>query len=760
MGLIDNIKRAFGSSRPAEHDTSYVAASIRLSDEVSSSTRVTINAIDYARVSRAITGSIYNAAMIMAMECASQPIKLYRVAGASKTGKARKIGRKTSKFLRGKGMIRPSAKAVSLAGEEEIEEVYEHPVLDLLADPDPVTTSSDFFTLLYWYREVAGKCFIWMGEKIKGRPSGLYILHPQYTVPQLSSTEYITGYKYGRETTRPVEYAVEDVIYSRYAPDPFRPWDAMSWLSSVELYGDMENAALVSEIARWKNGGLPGTILKVPQSWTDTQCKQAEAAIKANGGPLKSGRALVLKDAELIQSQSKPHEMGYIAGLEQAEKAIYRAAGIPEAMWKLNDANLASAKTASPQFLRSAYGRMKRVAEDFTEYLLPMYGETGMWFGYENPVTEDAESDSALLDRGWNSGYVYLNEARAALDLDPVEEEQDTLGKATPVANNPFGGVFNANQPKSEVQTGGGGDNGQPGDGGAPDTGTAGNTADVANDPNGQGKGSAPGARYKAGRVELIAVPRWGALDGCGCGKAHKAGPADDVEQSMFRAVQAWAEDALKRGIAGIQPDGTFNLSAMASNELQALLNQAITAAFEQGAVSMIAEAGVDTEPLTSQAARDYIQSYQFDLVSGITETMADQMRTTIDAGLEQGKTINQIQQELVDKVPEVSMARAETIARTETARASQNGALEQAKELGFEGKQWLLSGNPCGLCEGAAAALAGTTTPINEPFFAAGTTIAGTDGKVYTLARPVMAACELHPNCNCTHTTVQEVAE
>ena len=226
----------------------------------------------------------------------------------------------------------------------------------------------------------------------------------------------------------------------------------------------------------------------------------------------------------------------------------------------------------------------------------------------------------------------------------------------------------------------------------------------------------------------------------------------------MFRAVQAWAEDALKRGISGIQADGTFNLSAMASSELQSLLNQAITAAFQQGAVSMIAEAGVDTAPLTSQAARDYIASYQFDLVSGITETMADQMRTTIDAGLEQGKTINQIQQELTDKVPEVSLARAENIARTETARASQNGALAQADELGFEGKQWLISGNPCGLCEGAAAALAGTVTPIKEPYFNAGDTIAGTDGKVYTLSRPIMAACELHPQCNCLSTTVQEM--
>ena len=172
----------------------------------------------------------------------------------------------------------------------------------------------------------------------------------------------------------------------------------------------------------------------------------------------------------------------------------------------------------------------------------------------------------------------------------------------------------------------------------------------------------------------------------------------------------------------------------------------------------MTAQYAPDSEPLTSEAARQYIADYNFDLVKGVTETMADQMRTTIDAGLEQGKTINEIQQELTDKIPEVSLNRAEVIARTETSRAYQHGSLKQAEELGFDSKEWLLSGNPCGLCEGANNAVAGKKVPIGQPFFKAGDTIAGTDGKAYTMTRPVMTASDVHPQCGCT--TIETVTE
>ena len=819
MGLIGNILNAFKATRrpPNDGEQRYIGASIRTGEEITGRYD-TLNPRDMASVARSISGSIFNAASLISRAAARGEIKLYRAS----TGTARK------------GYAQD---------DDESEEVTDHHALDILRDPDPSMSCSDVLQMIYWYREVCGHCYIWTGG---ATPTGLYILHPQWTRPVLSKTEGVTEYNYGRENMRPLRVPASEVVVSKWMVDPVAPWQGTSWVRSIERYADLEDAAVTAELARWRNSGQYGSVFKAPGNWTLDKIKQAEALLRSKGGPLAAGKALVVQDLEMVQSATKPHEMNYLPGLQQAEAAIYRAAGVPDPIWKMNDAIQSNAAEGGLQWQRAIYERQCRVAEDFTEWLLPMFDvEPGtMWFAYENPVEEDKSAEAVRVGAAFQAGAVYLNEYREALDLEPVDDALNTMGSpiarlgvpnatgnATPNATpdpkakpeaKPTGEapadaaqaalngaqvtsivtlasqvsagqipietayaiaqaafpaiptetldrVFNplrnftpeapsgTNQSSTETQAGGNPPNGGRGQGGTPDDGGDPRSKDAGNDPGAKARGNAAGLGRKAGKVELIHVQRWGAFCSCGC--AHKAADTSDpIEARIFRAVQDWANDALTRGIAGIGPDGSFDISKLASAELESVLRASITAAFNAGAVDMIDTVGVDTEPLTSEAAREYVQGYTFELVKGVTETMADQMRTVIDDGLAKGATINEIQQQLTDRVPEVSLARAETIARTETARAFQNGSLAQAKELGFEGKEWLLSGNPCGLCEGAAAALQGVVTPIDEPFFPAGTTIVGTDGKVYTMSRPIMAACDLHPNCNCLHTTVQEM--
>jgi len=734
MGLLTYLADAWKAVRrpPNEGEQRYIGASIRTGEEIAGRYDTT-NPRDMACVSRAISGSIFNAAALIARAAARGEIGLYR----STDGQARKAYTTDS---------------------DDVEQITDHPALDLIRDPDPAMSSTDVLQLVYWYREVCGHCYLWTGS---GTPSGIYILHPQWTRPVLDKAEGVVGYNYGRENIRPLYVPTSEVVVSKWMIDPFAPWQGVSWVRSIERYGDLEDAAVAAEVARWKNSGQYGMVLKAPTGYTDAQIKQAESALRARGGPLAAGRAMVLRDVELIQSAAKPHEMNYLPGLQQAEAAIYRAAGVPDPIWKMNDAIQSNAAEGGAQWQRAIYERQCRVADDLTEWLLPMFGvEPGeMWFAYENPVGKDVAAESARVAVAFQAGACYLNEYRKVLGLEPVPDELNTLGKPPVVIPNQFGAMPNEDQQGTETQTGGGEDNGGRGKGGSSDAGGDGEPEDAGDGPSAKGGRKPAGLGRKAGTVELIRVQRWGAFGACGCDRARKSesGPTDPIETRIFRAVQEWANDALTRGIAGIGPDGSFDISKLASAELEKLMRASITAAFNAGAASFIEEAGLDAEPLTSDAAREYVKGYTFELVKGVTETMADQMRTVIDDGLAKGQTINEIQQQLTDRVPDVSLARAETIARTENARAQEYGKLTQAEELGFEGKTWSLSGNPCGLCEGASAALSGTVTPIGEPFFPAGTAIVGTDGKVYTMSRDVRAATDIHPNCSCASIMVQE---
>jgi len=75
---------------------------------------------------------------------------------------------------------------------------------------------------------------------------------------------------------------------------------------------------------------------------------------------------------------------------------------------------------------------------------------------------------------------------------------------------------------------------------------------------------------------------------------------------------------------------------------------------------------------------------------------------------------------------------------------------LNQAKELGYDRKGWILSGNACGLCEALYAGVPEEGVPIYEPYYPAGTTIVGTDGKTYTIGMDINVPTEAHPNCGC----------
>jgi len=781
MGLGNWIIDAIKGRQPTEQDRRVAAAIVRVGEEVSHHVTTPTNEVDYGRVGRALNGSVWNAASIMAQACASHQLRLYRDSRGMQVGKARKVSERTKSFLRrGHSGLAPSTKAMAMAeATESIEEVTEHPALDLLADPDPHTSASLFLTMLYWYREVSGKCYIYAGEESGDQPTGLYILHPQYTQVQLSKESLIESYKYGRDVTDYITIPAERVVRSVYMVDPFRPWDGVSWTRSIEQYADAESAALTAEIARWRNSGMPGMIFSVPMEYTDEQIQQAQAAMKNRSGPLAAGRSLIMRDATIVQAAAKPNEMGYEAGLKQAEAAIYRACGIPEAIWKLNDANLAGAEMGIELLDRAAWGRMKRVAEDLTEWLLPMFGiEPGeMWFGYESPVQENIDADAARLLAGFNARAVTVNEYRKALSLKPVEESLDTLGPSMPTGL-VGGGVEplpnQPNQPTPETVQ-------EPVTSPALDKDQTASIMQLAT--------AAKAGELPVDTAIAIAAASFPALTpqqieavfgpirktdpqpapvpvvepatkayGCTCERCYTTkATLSNNEQKLQAVAEKWLKDALERGVQGVSASGEIDLNILAPDELQKALEPLMKEIFRQGAEEFMQRRGVEAEPLSTKEAEAFVQQYTADLVKDVADTTKQSIKDAVSRGIEQGQTLNEIQQGIKDNSGEISLSRAETIARTETARAYQSGSLEQAAELGWGGKSWLLSGNPCGLCEGANAAIS-KPVPIREPFFKVGDTIAGTDGKTYTISREVMVASDLHPNCSCGTLEVLEL--
>ncbi len=103
---------------------------------------------------------------------------------------------------------------------------------------------------------------------------------------------------------------------------------------------------------------------------------------------------------------------------------------------------------------------------------------------------------------------------------------------------------------------------------------------------------------------------------------------------------------------------------------------------------------------LTNEEAVKYAKTHTSKLSGSIAKTSVQTVRETISQGIADGKDLRKVRSELMEKVEGWSEARAETVARTETLKAANEGSLAIMKKAGIEYKQWLAAPDACPHCK------------------------------------------------------------
>lgn len=142
---------------------------------------------------------------------------------------------------------------------------------------------------------------------------------------------------------------------------------------------------------------------------------------------------------------------------------------------------------------------------------------------------------------------------------------------------------------------------------------------------------------------------------------------------------------------------------------------------------------------VTNPKAVEWIQDHAAETITGINEATRDEIRDLVEASFEDQFDVDELADQIGDLIGDD--ARAETIARTETMRASNQGQLEawnQATEAGLltgrEQKEWIVTPDDrlCPICE----PMDGVNVPLDADFDVDGDMIDGPPA---------------HPNCRCT---------
>ena len=705
---------------------------------------------DYELVTRGITGTAYRAATINATVLSGQTLRLFRKTGTGIAKAGRKVAdRRLAKHATNRGRVKSLiGKAATYANRagDEVEEVLDHPVLELLQNPDPIYTGSMWLHMLFWFKEVAGRAYLYVGEKVNGVPVSAYILPSQFAWPMLSDTGFIAGYYYGRNRSDPMRIPAEDVVYLRQHGSPVHPAGGMSWLFSVMAETDMEAAALQAEAQRWLNGGMPGMVFKAAPTTTDAQMRQINAHLnQSTRGVGKAGSILLLRDTELIQYGTKPHEMQYVEGITCTEKRVYDAAGIPEPIYRLNSANLASATVANAQYMRYTIApRLATLAGELTELLLPHYGvEPGtMWFCFDDPTQDDQIALAAELRAAEAQGIISPNEYRAVMDLEALPDEANLMRYRQTEAPAPMG-IFGGGTPaKAEDMP-------------SEDVGEA--SVDV--EAEAEDEDEVPEAKA-VGPICTTACT----TGECNCGRKmvdtkpcdrplrkvprkYKAATLWDeatgvptVGSSLFRrflsALTGWYTAAVPSMIddTGIvqMPDNA------AIEDLNKIADRFVADMLKVGAMDGLAKIGMDPDDgafnVASETAMSYVRNRGLELAKTIPETLKGHVAVAIEKQLAAGASIASLRDAIKEAAPDLTEWQAVRIARTETAMAYCEGNRQAWEQQGVATKAWTVAGGPCPICEGI-----GEAYPNDIPI-----------GEAFSTGNGSWQAPPAHPNCRC----------
>ncbi|HEY8424385.1 MAG TPA: phage minor head protein, partial [Limnochordales bacterium] len=157
---------------------------------------------------------------------------------------------------------------------------------------------------------------------------------------------------------------------------------------------------------------------------------------------------------------------------------------------------------------------------------------------------------------------------------------------------------------------------------------------------------------------------------------------------------------------------------------------------------------------LDNDYAQRFVQQYVFPFAQTLADGSVDRVRRVILAGQQEGLTVAEMRNRLLDEFDDWTVTRAEMVARTETIRASNAGALMAYRYAGVQMVEWLPAGDACPYCkalEGKRWAAGSVLFDIGDEWHPEGVE------RPFRITYEPVRHPPLHPHCRCTLVPVVE---
>ena len=347
--------------------------------------------------------------------------------------------------------IATAASAVPwLLYDKDGNEVDCHPLLTLLAHPNPMQDGVTFIESIYANLEIFGNAYI---EAIRPRDSAspveLYALRPDRMKVIPGPAGLPQGYQYdvnGQSTTWPADpiTGASNILHLKHF-HPLDDWYGMAPMEAALQSIDQHNASGAWNQALLNQGARPSGALVYspkdgsPASLSDDQLQRLREEMgQLYQGDRNAGRPLILEGGlDWREMSLSPKDMDWLSGRNNAARDISVAFGVPSQLIGIPDAqtfsNMEQARLAF--YEETVMPLVTRVIASIDHWISPMYRD-------RPELDFDPDSISALTEKRqaqWakiqNANFLTQNEKREAAGYGAIEGgDSDGIGGSDNIA--------------------------------------------------------------------------------------------------------------------------------------------------------------------------------------------------------------------------------------------------------------------------------------------------------------------------------------
>jgi len=607
----------------------------------------------------------------------------------------------------------------------ETEEVLAHPILSLLAKPNPFQTWDTFLKITETNKLLTGEAYWYKIYDNRGKLVELWNIRPDLIKAVHSSEDFISHYEM-RTNGNTVKYSTDEIV-PFFSVNPLTPIKGQSPLLPAKNRVLTEQYSSEYQRDFFNNSARPDGLFisekPVAQKEKDETRKRWNDKFKGRGKT--SQIAFLSGGIKYQQVSTTQREMDYIETLKFTRDDILVAFGIPRGLIVSEDANNADGENAMRGFLANTVEpEVKEIYNVINEMIIaPEFGEE-YYLEYTSPVPEDRERLFKELELGVDK-WITRNEARQMIGL-PTLDGGDIL----------LTSIGNVDVNSDYIQGGG-----------MPTTNTLG--LKVLN--------SRPSLNKKLGLIEDATKSITDAIAKAKATPKKKSKKKGDkvkgislfsdpklranyellVNKSIDRRAKTFKDryiieaQAQKDRVLAILPGlvernvntvsaltEAFNLGDEAKSTKDAMLPIYSTITEDAGtqAMRLVESKKAVDDFVMSAIVRGLIEDRAELFAKSVTETTFNNVVDSVITGINDGDGIIEIADRIEDIYDNVDTTRADLIARTETTYANNTGFQEAySQSTVVDGKEWIATMD--GRTRDAHRQLDGEIVKVNSTF-------------------------------------------